>query len=88
MSDKDEEQIARERASVEAMKHAKGNMELVLARCATLQQALHKAHDDLGRCKDYIGKGAYAYQSSSSPNRTAHAHIDEMIAQAARALGA
>lgn len=87
MMEKTEEQIAKERAAVDAMRNAKANMEAGIARVSTLEFALRSlvaAHRGL---KDYVGKGAYAYPSNSS-NVTVHSRIDESCASAEKALGA
>jgi len=86
MSDRTEEQIARDKAAVDAMRNAKSNMDAALARIATLESALTSARGDLGRAKAFIGQGAYAYPDGS--NRVSvHDYIDSMIARATKALG-
>lgn len=84
MTEKTEEQIARERAAVDAMRNAKANMDAALARIASLEEGLKTARHDLTRVKDYVGRSAYVYGGQ----QTAHDSIDDMIARATKALGA
>jgi hypothetical protein len=61
MTDKTEDQIARERASVEAMKNAKANMATVLDRVETLERALRNASGTIGTLKGFIAPCSYQY---------------------------
>ena len=85
MTDATEEKIARDKAAVDAMRNAKSNMDAALARINTLECALERARANLTRTKDYIGRGAYIYPGNVS--RPVHDAIDEMAADAAKALG-
>ena len=85
MTDATEEKIARDKAAVDAMRNAKSNMDAALARIATLEAGLERARANLTRTKDYIGRGAYTYPGNVS--RLVHDAIDEMAAEAAKALG-
>lgn len=59
MMDKTDDQIARERASVEAMKNAKANMATVLDRVETLERALESAKGTMSVLKGFIAPSAY-----------------------------
>lgn len=83
--DKTDDQIARERASVEAMRNAKANMTTVLDRVATLERALSSASSTISALKAYIAPGAYTYPSSNGA-RKCHDIADEGIADIARVL--
>lgn len=85
MTDKTEEQIAREKAAVDAMKNAKSNMGTALERIATLESALAGAIAALSWTKKHVGQDSYIY--ATSPMVRAHDFIDEKIAQARKALG-
>ena len=61
------------------------HMDAALARINTLECALERARANLTRTKDYIGRGAYIYPGNVS--RPVHDAIDEMAADAAKALG-
>lgn len=84
--EKTEEQIARDKAAVEAMRNAKSNMDTALSRIAALESALAYARDNLVRTKGYIGAANYTYPSSGNA-KTVHATIDDMVAHATKALG-
>jgi len=81
--DKTEEQIAKERAAVEAMKNAKANMDGALQRIATLERALGTAREGLIKAKSYIPADAYGYRSE----KTRRDEIDEIIATVGKAFG-
>lgn len=86
MTDKTEEQIAREKAAIEAMKNAKANMAVALDRVATLERALDNAIAVLRWTKSHVGPSAYIY-GQVIPMVKATDYIDERIAEAQRALG-
>lgn len=86
MTDRTEEQIARDKAAVDAMKNAKSNMDSALSRIAALESALMAARDDLGRVKAFIGAGAYAYPDGNN-RQSVHDYIGTMVARATKALG-
>ena len=85
MMDKTDDQIARERASVEAMKNAKANMATVLDRVETLERALKAASTTMSTLKNYIAPGAYTYPSSNI-NRKCTDIADDGIAAIAKVL--
>lgn len=59
--DKTDEQIAKERAAVDAMKNAKANMDAALQRIETLERALKSAGSSIVTLKSYIAPSAYQY---------------------------
>ena len=75
MTEKTEEQIAKEREAVEAMKNAKANMDKALARIETLTVALKFAYSDMATVKKWIAPDTYSYYSQKSR----HNEIDEML---------
>lgn len=84
----DEEQLARTKERVAAMKNAQAIMGEVLERNRLLESALATARDNILRCKRYVGDGAYAYMSNSNATpKTAHANMDDMAAEATKVLG-
>lgn len=85
MENKTEEQIARERASVDAMKNAKANMASVLDRISTLERALSMASMRIGTLKSFIAPGAYVYPSNSTPKKCLDV-ADEALAEIAKVL--
>jgi hypothetical protein len=86
MSDKTEEQIAKERDAVEAMRNAKANMTAALDRISTLEFALRAAVAALSRCKGYVGASSYTYPASGD-RVTCHVEIDRALAEAQAKLG-
>lgn len=86
MSDKTEEQIASEKAAVEAMRNAKSNMTSALERIATLERALWNASSSISGLKNYIAPGAYTYPVSNTSRRCTEV-ADDAIAAIAKALG-
>lgn len=80
---KTEEQIAKEKEAVVAMRNARDNMKAVLERVATLEVALAHAIEQLQRTKDWVPKSAYSYNS----NNTIHQTIDGYVIAAQTALG-
>lgn len=84
--EKTEEQIAKEKAAVEAMRNAKANMDAALARITDLERSLAYALDCLKGSKNYISASVYSYPVNSTA-KSIHALIDDQIAQARRPLG-
>lgn len=82
MSDKTEDQIAREREAIEAMKNARANMDRALARNETLQYALNAAKSDLQRVKGWLPVDSYLYESRISQRGA----VDDMIAKIQKVL--
>lgn len=69
MSEKTEEQIAKEVAAVASMKGAKSQMQAVLERVETLERALRSAQSSIGTLKGYIAPGAYTYPVSGTSRK-------------------
>lgn len=86
MTDKTEEQVAKEKAAVEAMRNAKANMDTALRRITDLENALNRAIEDLKRAKRDISPNVYCYPSGGSNQQTIHARIDAEIASHAKVL--
>lgn len=86
MTDKTEEQIARERAAIDAMKNAKSNMTVALDRIATLESALRNASGTIGTLSRYIGPDCYTYPNGSD-RRTCKSVADDAIASIAKVIG-
>lgn len=80
MTEKTEDQIARERASVEAMKNAKSNMAAVLERVDTLERALRNASGTIGTLKGFIAPNAYQYPVSGNARKCTDIADDAMAA--------
>jgi hypothetical protein len=88
MADKTEEQIAKEREAIDAMRNAKANMTTALDRIATLERGLQDAVSALARAKTYVGPSCYVYYTQGGPtNVSCHADIDKSIATARQKLG-
>ena len=85
MSEKSEEQVAKEREAVEAMRNAKANMTSALDRISTLESALRSAIDGLLRARGYVSPTVYTYPSDK--RETVHAELDRYIASARAKLG-
>lgn len=83
MTDKTEDQVMRDKAAVEAMRHAKANMTQVLDRIDALERALRMATERMRNLKPNIPANAYPYKGEVS----IHAQIDGYIADALKALG-
>lgn len=83
--DKTDDQIARERASVEAMKNAKANMATVLARVETLERALDCAKGTMSTLKGFIAPSAYTYPVSGNSRKCTDL-ADDGIAAIAKVL--
>lgn len=83
MTDMTEEDIARQKAAIDAMGNAKKHMSVALDRIAFLETALKNAADALARMKQFIGSGCYPYES----RKTLHQVIDDEVAEARRKLG-
>ena len=82
MTEKTEEQIAKEREATEAMKNAKSNMDRVLARVETLTRVLQQAKNDLALVKDWVPQSAYGWRSDTPR----HTEINNMIANIQKVL--
>jgi hypothetical protein len=85
MTDKTEEQLAKEKASVDAMKNAKANMDAALSRISSLELALMRATESLIRAKANIGSNVYCYPSGGAA-KLVHQRIDEEIADLRKVL--
>lgn len=85
MTDKTEEQIAKDKAAVDAMKNAKANMDATLSRVSALENALGRAINDLRRAKQDISPNVYCYPSDNN-RTTVHSRIDAEIALLAKVL--
>lgn len=83
MTEKTEEQIAKDRAAVEAMRNAKANMDTALGRIADLERALSEAALHIKRIKDYVPAAAYSYGGQ----KTLHNDMDEMILRLMKVRG-
>lgn len=84
--EKTEEQIAREKAAVDAMRNARANMDASIHRIDTLEVALRRAVEGLRKVKGYVSPAVYAYPLNGKAI-TCHDEIDEHIARAQMALG-
>ena len=83
MSDKTEEQIAREKAAVDAMRNSRAHMNEAISRIETLESAVRSAAYALKEAKGFTPATAYIYGGQKS----VHDKIDEAIAAANKALG-
>ncbi len=84
--EKTEEQIARERAAVDAMKNAKASMTGALERIATLESALDDARRSISSLKGYIAPTVYQYSNGSSAPVLCTVAADNAIAAIAKVL--
>jgi len=84
--EKTEEQIAREREAVKAMVGAKSNMETVLDRIRTLENALRSASSSISLLKGYIGPSAYMPPIGSNSPVKAASYADDAVASIAKVL--
>lgn len=82
MSTTDEERIAKEKASLDAMRNARANMADAIGRIETLERALGAACSFIDDMKRYVPKDAYGYQST----KTIHDTISENNDKFRRAL--
>jgi hypothetical protein len=78
--EKTEEQIARDRAAVEAMRNAKSNMGAALDRIDTLERALRLASGNISSLKSYIAPGAYTYPVQGNSRKCTDIADDAMAA--------
>lgn len=78
--EKTEEQIAKERAAVDAMKSAKSNMTLALERISTLEAAMRQANNVISSLKSYIAPGAYTYPIQGNSRKCTDIADDGMAA--------
>lgn len=86
MTEKSEEQIAKERAAVEAMKNAKSNMDAALSRIDTLERAINYALDRMKANKQYVSGNVYTYFHSGQ-QKSVHTEMDEQIAHIRKLVG-
>lgn len=84
-TEKTEEQIAKERAAVLAMKNAQANMGSALDRIATLEGALRSASSTISTLKAFIAPGTYAYPVSGN-SRKCTDYADDGMAAIAKVL--
>lgn len=61
--EKSEERKQQEKAALDAMKHAKANMEMTLRRIDSLESTVRNAVADLNSYLKYLPEGAYLYSS-------------------------
>lgn len=86
MTEKNDEQIARDKAAIEAMKNAKSNMAVALDRIALLERTLTSAISYLKFAKGDISPSVYCYPSENQRQRTVHARIEDQIASLEKVL--
>ena len=82
MSTPDEERIAKEKASLDAMRNARANMADAISRIETLEKHLAAACSFIDGMKRYVPKDAYGYQST----KTLHDTITENVQSLRRVL--
>lgn len=88
MTEKTEEQIAKEKTAVDAMRNARGNMDAAIRRIETLEFGLKQAVDALKRAKGLISASVYIYGTDGRGGQvSAHAAIEGDIASAQAKLG-
>lgn len=87
MIDKTEEQIAKDKAAVLAMKNAQANMSAALERIATLERALSNASSTIGTLRGYISPSVYVYYTGSNANTKCQSVADDAMALIAKVLG-
>ena len=83
MADITDEQIAKERAAVEAMKNARANMDASLNRIRTLENTLADARRSISHYKTYVPSAAYSYGGQ----KKLHDVMDECVADITKVLG-
>jgi hypothetical protein len=83
MVEKTEEQIAADKAALDAMRNARAHMNGAISRIETLESALRSAVHGLREAKGFTPSSAYVYGGAKS----VHDKIDEAIAAANKALG-
>lgn len=84
--EKTEEQIAKERAAVDAMRNAKASMTGALERIATLELALDSARRSIGLLKGYISPMVYQYSNGNSTPVLCTVAADNAIAAISKVL--
>lgn len=84
MTDQTEEQIAKNKAAVDAMRNAQKNMGSALNRIEDLERALKSASATISALKGYISPNVYQYGSNSEKCTDV---ADRAIAAIAKALG-
>lgn len=87
MSEAAEEQVAREKAQVAAMRNAQSMMSAVIARNTALEGALKNAADQLASTKNYISDKVYCWASDNRAQQTVHARVDSQVAELRKVLG-
>ena len=85
VSEEAEAERQREKDAVISMRNAKANMELSLARIATLERALRNAIAAIKYGKSMISPNTYTYPGNREQT-TVHARIDQHIADAQKDL--
>lgn len=86
MTEKTEEQIAKEKAAVEAMRNAKSNMDTALTRISDLERSLTYAADCLSKARAFISANVYLYPTNGQ-SLSVHSHIDAQLQQIRKTLG-
>lgn len=85
-TEKTEEQIARDKSAVDAMRNAKSNMDAALARITDLERSLAYSVTYLSAAKGYISSNVYCYLTGGT-QQSVHQRIDAEIAQLRKTLG-
>jgi hypothetical protein len=83
----DEENAAKARAQVAAMKNAQAAMSAVLEHNAKLTSSLKIACDALASAKQYISGEVYCWKSDGQAQQKVHSRIDAQVTEARKALG-
>lgn len=83
MTEQTEEQIAKTKAAIDAMRNAQKNMGTALSRIDELESALKTASNTISRLKGFISPNVYQYGGSETCVKEA----DKAISAIAKVLG-
>lgn len=87
MTEKTEEQIAKEKAAVASMKGAQASMTAALARISDLERSLEGAVKALRDAKGYVSERVYLYGSDRNGQQiTVHKWLETAASEAGRFL--
>lgn len=75
MTEKTEEQIAREKAATDSLRNAQSNIRHSLDRIDTLEQAIRVALNHMNQHVRFVGSEAYVYEGKKSHQQIVREHI-------------
>lgn len=87
MTEKSEEQVAKEKAAVDSLRNVRANMATAFERIETLERALRTAIDHMNEHLKWVSPSVYGFEGGSGNGKSCQSIIRDHIAAAAKVVG-